>query len=250
MFVRVYDKRNDCYYKSIVYGTINEGWFLQYIVLNPYSKCFHLVEYLDKSEKPAFPLVESIQTDCSDFKVYENARLLKCKRYCKENGKSININRLWGYPDVCENLDFISDILENRLVPSEKYPIQLRQLFDENRWNYIRTQKDADEFMKVFAGFHDSTLDRLVYEEEHAYTKVTATFDNSSWYGVVELCFEGILSLNIRPARENYDRYISDATMLVKNEAIFWADEHMEGENPDYDGSYIKALNLKWRKMV
>jgi hypothetical protein len=89
MFVRVYDKPNSRYYKSLVYGTIGEGWFLQYIVLNPMDNCFELVDYLDKSKEPAQPLVEIIQRNNDDFKVYENALLLKYKHYCKKNGKSM-----------------------------------------------------------------------------------------------------------------------------------------------------------------
>lgn len=249
MFVRVYDKPNNRYYKSIVYGTIGEGWFLQYIVLNPLENCFELVEYLDKSIKPAQPLVETIQSNNEDFKVYENALLLKYKNYCKKNGKSMDINKLCGYRDVCENFNFINYISVNKSVSVEKYSIQLRQLSDKDEWNYILTQEDANEFMNLFAGFHDSTLDRLVYNEEQGYTRVTAIFDNSGWYGICELCFEGILELNIRPAKENKDRYIYEATMLVENETVFWADGYMEKEDLFYDGSYIKAMNLKWRKI-
>ncbi|BCN30999.1 hypothetical protein [Anaeromicropila herbilytica] len=250
MFVRVYDKLNSRYYKSIVYGTINVGWFLQYIVLNPLKNCFELVEYLDKSIEPAQPLVETIQRDNDDFIVYENALLLKYKHYCKKNEKYMNIDKLCGYTDVCENFEFIADIIDNKSVLAEKYKIKLRQLSDKDKWDYIQTQEDANEFMKLFVGFHDSTLDKLVYVEEHGYTGVTAIFDNSGWYGVVELCFEGLLELNIRPAKENYDRYIYEATMLVENETVFWADGYMENEDPAYNGSYIKAMNLKWRKIV
>jgi len=249
MFVRVYDKPNSRYYKSIVYGTIGVGWFLQYIVLNPLENCFELVEYLDKGIKPAQPLVETIQRNNDDFKVYENTLLLKYKDYCKKKGKSMDINRLCGYFDVCENFEFIADIIENKSVSAVKYSIQLRQLSDNEEWKYIQTQEDANEFMKLFAGFHDSTLDKLIYNEEHGYTSVTSIFDNSGWYGVVELCFEGLLEFNIRPAKENYDRYIYEATMLVDNETIFWADGYMKNEDLAYNGSYIKAMNLKWRKI-
>lgn len=248
MFVRIYDKPNNCYYKSIVYSTIDKGWLLKYIVLNPLENCFELVDYLDKSIKPAKPLVEIIQRNSDDFKVYENALLLKHKNYCKNNGKTMDISRLWGYPDICENFEFIADIIENKSVPIAKYSIEIRQLLDDE-WNYIQTQEDANEFMELFAGFHDSTLDKIVYDEESKYTRIVATFDNSCWYGIVELCFEGLLELNIRPPKQNCNRHIYDATMLVENETVFWADEHMEKEVLPYEGSYIKAMNLKWRKI-
>ena len=108
---------------------------------------------------------------------------------------------------------------------------------------------DVDAFLDAFAGFHDSTLNKLIYEEFDNNTKVTATFDNSTWYGIVELCFEGVLAINIRPSGENYFREIMDATLLIQDETVFWADQYMEQEDLAYDGSFIKALNLKWRKI-
>lgn len=74
--------------------------------------------------------------------------------------------------------------------------------------------------MKLFAGFHDSTLDKLCYDESSGTTKLTATFDNSGWYGVAELCFEGVLALSLRPPKENCSREILDAVLLVQDETI------------------------------
>ena len=51
MYARIYDKEQDRYYKSIVYCGINHGYYRQYVVLNPYTDCFELVDYLDKSNR-------------------------------------------------------------------------------------------------------------------------------------------------------------------------------------------------------
>ena len=48
MFVRVFDKEKNIYYKSMVYAMVGTGWFLQYIVLNPHTQKFELVDYLEK----------------------------------------------------------------------------------------------------------------------------------------------------------------------------------------------------------
>ena len=74
------------YYKSMVYSTVGIGWYLQYIVLNPYTQSFDLVDYLDKSTKPATPLVETIQPDTSDFVIHKGSQLLKLKHFCETNG--------------------------------------------------------------------------------------------------------------------------------------------------------------------
>lgn len=90
----------------------------------------------------------------------------------------------------------------------------------------------------------------MQYEEDYSGQRtLRVTFDNSGWYGIVELCFEGLIAMNLRPALENCSRELYSGSLIVKDECIFWADEFLENENQDFSGSYIKALNLKWRKI-
>lgn len=176
--------------------------------------------------------------------------MLKYKQFCKTNGqKFLDVKRMMGYRDVLENYAFVTDILTNHSVPIDAYKIPIRNLSDTAEWNYILTQADADDFMKMFAGFHDSTLDKINYSESNSSTMVNAIFDNSGWFGVVELCFEGIQMLRIIPATENFSREIFEASLIVENETVFWADAYMEKPNYSYEGSIIRALNLKWRKL-
>ena len=120
---------------------------------------------------------------------------------------------------------------------------------DTAEWNYIFTQSDADDFMKKFAGFHDSTLETINYSETNGSVTANTVFDNSGWFGIVELCFEGIQMLKIMPATENYTRELFEASLIIENESVFWADSYMEKPDNSYEGSIIKALNLKWRKI-
>lgn len=250
MFVRVFDKNKNLYYKSIVYAAVGIGWFLQYIVLNPHTNTFDLVDYLDKSVSPAKPLVETIQPDHSDFIVYKGAQILKYKHFCKANGiETVDIEQMSGYPDVLENQAFLADILNNLSVSINAHQISVRTLSDKAEWNYVLTQKDADAFMKIFAGFHDSTIERINYSENNGTSIANIIFDNSGWFGVVELCFEATQMLKIIPAAENYSRELYEASLIVEKESIFWADSYMEHPNDSYEGSIIKALNLKWRKL-
>ena len=250
MFVRVFDKNENKYFKSIVYSTVDDGWFLQYIVLNPHTNSFELVDYLDKSVSPAKPLVEVIQADCEDFVTYDSVSILKYKHFCKKNGiEFIEVNKMRGYPDVCENYAFLGEILTKKSVSMGVYDISIRTLKDANEWNYILTQADADDFMKKFVGFHDSTLEKINYKESDSYTKASVVFDNSGWFGVVELCFEGVQMLKIMPATENYTREIHEGCLIVENESVFWADDYLEKPDTSCDCSIIKALNLKWKKI-
>ena len=250
MFVRVFDKQQNKYYKSMVYATVGFGWYLQYIVLNPHTLSFELVEYLDKQQKPAKPLVEIIQPDHEEFVVYHGAHMLKYKHYCKTNGyEFVDIKQMMGYPEILENNAFLAEILRNHSVPVGAYQISQKTLCDTTEWNYILTQADADDFMKKFVGFHDSTLEKIGYYESNSCAVANAIFDNSIWYGIVELCFEGVQMLKIMPAAENYSREIFEASLFVENESVFWADSYMEKPNDSYTGSMIRALSLKWRKI-
>lgn len=249
MFVRVFDKQQNRYYKSIVYATIGTGWFLQYIVLNPHTQSFELVDHLDKQYEPAKPLVEIIQPDRKKFVVYNGAQMLKYKHYCRANCcEFVEVKQMMGYPEILENNAFLEEILANHSVPVGAHQISEKTLCDTTEWNYILTQADADDFMKKFVGFHDSTLEKVNYSESGS-PVVNAFFDNSGWFGVVELCFEGVQLLKIIPASENYSREILEASLIIENESVFWADAYMEKPNNLYEGSIIRALNLKWRKI-
>lgn len=248
MFVRVFDKGSGAYYKSMVYGTVGTGWFLRYIVLNPRSRCFELVEYLDKQVTPARPLVEMIQPDSDEFVFSDDVQLPLLKHGSAANGFA-DVQPIKGYPEVLENKSFLAKILAKGTVPAAEYDISERKPGDMDGWNYILTQRDADAFMEQFAGFHDSTLEKVTYRESEECAAVNAVFDNRCWFGVAELCFEGVQLLKILPAPENYSREIFEASLIVADESVFWADSAMESPDCAYEGSIIKALSLKWRKI-
>lgn len=245
MFVRVSDKTNNRYYKSLVYGLVNRGFFEQAIVINPYTKCFELVHYLEKTDPFPVPIYEVIQPERNGWITASSTDLIKINLH----SKNLSVDYLSGFEDVLNNRNFLPSLLNKKYVHVAKAGVQIRGFEDGKEWNYIVTQTDADAFMKLFEGFHDSFLNKLVYEEDHQIRKVTAVFDNTCWYGVAELCFEGLVAMNLRPAQENFDRFIYGGTLLVKDECIFWADDALKEESLSYEGSYIKALNLKWRKI-
>ena len=120
---------------------------------------------------------------------------------------------------------------------------------DINEWTYIRTQDDVNELMEKMVDFHDALMTKLVVEQDFLSTKVNAVFDNSAWFGIVELCFEGVLNVKLCPAKENYSNEIYKATLKLENETIFWADGVVDNEEDCQQYSYINALNLKWRKL-
>ena len=258
MYARVYDREQNRYYKSIVYAILDIGYNSKAIVYDSAANCFALVDYFDKKAndlRPQYEIISDLDKDSWTYK--EKAFLLKLKKYCREQGYDASaLQCFYGYADVFENFSFLLSLLRDKKVPADNAGIQRRGNHDEGEWNYIRTQADADDFMKQFVYFHDAVLKKMEYTEA-SYNRLTARFDNSGWYGVAELCFEGVLVCNLRPPTENHTGYIYSATLLVKDECIYWADDELGEEEFDEDenghlnycGSYIKALNLKWRKV-
>lgn len=58
----------------------------------------------------------------------------------------------------------------------------------------------------------------------------------SQWCDSIELVFEGLLGLNLRPAGDNYDSIIFSATLGMKDEIVFFADRDVDSD--DFEEGY------------
>ena len=178
----------------------------------------------------------------------EASALAELKQWAEEQGVRKMPDSCTGYPEVVGDREFMRKILRNKKVPLEETTVKPKENF--SAWHEIRTQEDANEFMTLFAGFHDAALKKLTYKEDYrGRTRVNAIFDNSCWFGVAELCFEGLLDLHLAPFGEYCMNEIDDGTLLVAATGVFWADGNLEAEDLSYEGDYIKARKLKWRKI-
>lgn len=247
MFVRAIDKKRNRYYKSMVYVLINDGYYEQAVLFNPFSSCFELIDYLDKETKNLTPLYECINDNREEWVSYKNAYLLKLKNYFKENKEKFSIKCIHGYTEFVDDFKFIYKMISNKKVALTDCTQKVKSNEDEKVWNYIRTQSDANDFMKMFAGFHDATLDKILYEENYGKKQLNIIFNNSCWYGVVELCFEGLSRMNLQSFAENCSREIYDATFSVIDETVYWADGETTSDDFQFSGTWIKALNCKWK---
>lgn len=248
MYVRVCSNVSNQVYQSMVYGVVNIGWAHQDIVFNKGRNCFELVDVIDQTVEPAKPLISFIQVERDGMREYSGAELLKYKYYCKEHSYEYpDLKSLFGYPDVFENYEFLHEIMTKKSVPLNRYDISLRDLPDAGEWTYMRTQEDADAFMDLFAGFHDSKLESVSYIEDNRGRKEASVIFDSEWFGIAELCFEGIEILGIVPHGDYSIREIMCATLRVSEYGVLWADSWSEDDV--YEGSMIQARSLKWRKI-
>ena len=248
MWVNVYDTEKGLFYKSMAYAKLNEGDREQTIVFNPQSGCFELVDRMDKNYYKPCLLYEYMGGDLNGWTACEASALAELKQWAEEQGVRKMPDSCTGYPEVVGDREFMRKILRNKKVPLEETTVKPKENF--SAWHEIRTQEDANEFMTLFAGFHDAALKKLTYKEDYrGRTRVNAIFDNSCWFGVAELCFEGLLDLHLAAFGEYCLNEIDDGTLLVAATGVFWADGNLEAEDLSYEGDYIKARKLKWRKI-
>jgi len=76
--------------------------------------------------------------------------------------------------------------------------------------------------------------------------QVTMRFD-SQCCRPIEMIFEGVTALNLRPASENYTSEIHAASLFLRNASIFFCDEQMDDIDKTYEGTWIESYNLRWR---
>lgn len=131
-------------------------------------------------------------------------------------------------------------------------------------WNEIISENDMNNFMDMHYGFHDSCLKELKYVSGayinenlsmHPINEIRSLkiiiqrqFKN---FSVIEMEFIGLKRLNIFPADENYTCEILDATMIMKEDCIYWCDcgGLSETDLDSYQGTVICASKLRWRSI-
>lgn len=98
-------------------------------------------------------------------------------------------------------------------------------------------QKDLDSFMNIMCGFHDSCVKEIKYisgayvNEKLSMSPVNSQrilcviiqrqFEDPS---AIEMQFAGLKYLKLFPNGENYTCEILDASMIIKEDCIYWCD--------------------------
>lgn len=131
-------------------------------------------------------------------------------------------------------------------------------------WQEISSNDDIRQFMEKMWYFHDSCIKEICYLSG-AYVN-----DNFSMYplnsrrvlrvviqrqcksdSMIEMEFHGLKYLKLFPVDESYTCEISDSTMIMKDENIYWCDsgDLSESDSDDYIGTLICASKLRWRSI-
>ena len=131
-------------------------------------------------------------------------------------------------------------------------------------WNEIKNEYDLKNFMDMIYEFHDSCMKELKYISG-AYSKDSKMYPINDkrilnvifqgiWgksinFSVIEMEFIGLIRLDLHPLDENYTCEIHDATMILKDDCIYWCDCGGLSENDldNYEGTLICASKVRWR---
>ena len=268
MLVRVFDIQSNTYFKSDVYAIINSGWYEKRLVVfsSGNDRYFKFFDYLDKSDaKAPKVLINSILStgfhpdfDWVHQRVDDVDKQLE--DYIGLLNDDIRFFEYRGYSWIYNNKQLLAELLNGGMVSSKGFE---HQLIDSNDykvegWNYVETQQDIDSILEQTSAFHDSVLKELDYisgayvdENNSMYCsdserRIKVRFD-SQWCRPIEMIFEGVTELNLRPASDNYSSNIYGATLLLQNASIFFCDDTIDDINELYTGTWIKAYSLRWR---
>ena len=259
MRARVQDKESGRFLKSDVYAILNTGWFARYLVLvpNDTGSYFRLFDFLDKSCAPYYPpLVNEITPDRpaewvgGDEGLFSRVQALLV-------GKDVRFDWFHGYPWVLEKPELLAKLLLGESVNTEEcgFPLIDTRL---PGWHYVETQEDVDTLMETAGDFHDSVLKSLeyisgsrVYPDKSmtpidSLRKLKMIFE-SQCTDTIELLFEGLIALNLRPKDDNWTTEITEASVFLNEETVFFAEDEMEKEEFQPDRTCAKAYSLRWR---
>lgn len=130
-------------------------------------------------------------------------------------------------------------------------------------WIELKLQKNINDLMNSFYGFHDSCIKECSYttgmsidkidksmEQDMDNSKIKLLFE-SQLCNPIEICFERIKEVNIYTYdNDNYFNNISDAIFFIENDLIYWANSS-EWNKDEFDGkiTYVICQNAKYRNI-
>ena len=246
------------YHRSEVYAYIFSGQW-RYLVLEPALEggLLKFVDYMDVPPNGARWIinVRIIMPEHSKDWVFIDDALETSERF----GLRTPAKSFYGYSWLFENPDALNRLLEGEVVAfREAYPGREPVRSELEGWTYVRSAEDAKSLIRKAHEFHDSVLTGLnyvsgSYGDESGLNvtddvrRVEMRFD-CSWSPNIELVFEGVTALNLRPAMDNYTSEISSAAVYASDSEVLFSDWWFkEGEKPDDDATWIRAMDLRWR---
>lgn len=260
MRVHVYGPApGDCF-QSELYGLLYTGIFQRCIVAREGLLCLcdqvlpegngayrNQVELID----PSFP---------EEWVTLENGDLPADCPFPRRRPEDPKGAAFRGYPWVWSDQRTLLRLLEGEAVPLAEtaYPPVSSRL---PGWSYVTAPEEAEALLRAAHNFHDTVLVSLDYVSGSKRTergmlaadrerRVTLLF-HCDWTPPIELVFEGVLALDLRPGGTNACSVLTEAVCRVQNAQIFFSDGWCEeGEEDKYPGTKVRAYGMRWRFLV
>lgn len=263
MRVRVYDTESNSYFKSEVYAVINSGYYEKFLVLTPLymGNNFSFYDYLDKRNNQLNVLVNSIFQERPTDWIYKKSKSVdeQIEEYKNILSDDIRFFEYSGFYWLFDDIDTMSSLLKGNSINLKDSIFENKLYNDINseNWNYVETQSDIEFLMSETCGFHDSIINEVSYISGGYVNSKKEMFSSSSRQISVkidsqisdnlEMVFDGVIAMNIRPPKDNYFGDIFGASLFIENATIFFYDEEIENIQSDYHGNMVSAYGLKWR---
>jgi hypothetical protein len=120
-------------------------------------------------------------------------------------------------------------------------------------WTEVKTQTDADSFMKMVNNFHDFYLKevhivnpRFMGSPTNAILSFQNTWGESEAF---ELFFEDVTRINLVPSSANFDSIIMRSLLRLENGSTTWCEDAdlWNGKGTNDALTWITAHKLSWR---
>lgn len=258
MFVQAFDTSAGQYYKSVVYAIIKRTCVPMLgvpecmiqdeelaILYNPIINCFELLPEFDSAWKIVTNIPTRdiklnyivIQPERIGWKALAETQIGQYSDY--------GITSVMGYTDIIDQTAVIRKLLTDKRVGTQETGIRIRKPEDFSDWTYILTQKDADDLISAYDAFHDATIDQIHYEESDTRAFVVTVRLSVCDEQILQLCFEGVIALNLRTQIE-WQREMAYTALTVGDRLITWVVDGAAQNLPN-ENTGIQALSLKWR---
>lgn len=127
-------------------------------------------------------------------------------------------------------------------------------------WNEIKTRNDVEKLNDMFDNFHDSYLKEMSFSsgcfideklKMHEINNPTARFlFQRAWRNpaVIEIQFENVIQVNIKPNSKNEFSDIMIAHLYLEDNVYFWSARDYEFKEDGKDNyTWIASRGVKWR---
>lgn len=127
-------------------------------------------------------------------------------------------------------------------------------------WNCIKTQADVDNLNELFGNFHDCCLKELCFstggfvDKDYAMNVMSSPVARLLFQrqaknpAVIELEFNNIVQINIKPVAENHGVDIISTHLYLNDDIFFWNENDYEfHENGKDENTWVAAKAARWR---